>query len=256
MEKVEQEPDRQEPGRQELVEQKPIEQIELPLWEVLQAATINPEHANLSQLLSILDATLLQLDTIGQLHVAAEAMAQIVQVFQARSLLAFEELEATTSEAGPVMPTDAFDRYVRQTMEVDFEQFIEALDRLPRQASTRKPSLEDGSSVVGELNQAALLHALDEHINQNPDLTEAEIFNSAMAIAHNEDVSGWISHIADWLHDQPTSAISLVQLQQAIGMPLIQLWLALLLGGYPLEQRGDFYDTQQIWVHRKSATVN
>ncbi|HEY9662320.1 MAG TPA: hypothetical protein V6C65_28025, partial [Allocoleopsis sp.] len=76
MEQVEQEPDRQEPDRQEpdrqeagrqelaeqkLVEQKPVEQIELPLWEVLQAATIDPEHADLWQLLSVLDTTLLQL---------------------------------------------------------------------------------------------------------------------------------------------------------------------------------------------------
>ncbi len=46
-------------------------------------------------------------------------------------------------------------------------------------------------------------------------------------------------------------AVSLIQLQQALGMPLVEVWLGLLLadqGQYLLEQRGDFYDPLEIWL--------
>jgi hypothetical protein len=216
-----------------------VEQLELLLWEGLQEAAIAPDEANLQQLLDMLDEALSNLDTVGQLQVAAEAIAQLVQVFQGRSALAFEELEATNSDAGPVMPTDAFDRYVRQTMEVDLEQFIAPLASLPRKLPERQERLE-GDSIVGELDKVALLHVLDEQMRQQPELSEAEIFNQTLSLAHDEDVSAWSGAIAQWMAEQQVSITSLVELQQAIGMPLIQLWLALLLGGYAIEQRGEF----------------
>ena len=40
-----------------------------------------------------------------------------------------------------------------------------------------------------ELDQAALLQALDEQMSQHPGLTEVKAFNQAMGIAHDEDVS-------------------------------------------------------------------
>ena len=229
-----------------------MEQLELPLWEVLKEATIAPDEADLRQLLKVLDESLAVLDTVRQLQVAAEAIAQIVQVFQERSTLAFEELEATASEAGPVMPHDAFDRYVRQIMEVDFEPFISPIEQLPRKLR-EQPGRSDVGSVVGELDQAALLQALDEQMSQHPDMTEIEAFNQTMGIAHAEDISSWVATVANWMTDHQVVTIQLVQLQQAIGMPLIQLWLALLLGGFVIEQHGEFYETQQIWVLRYDA---
>ena len=225
-----------------------LEQLELGLWEVLKEAAIAPDEADLGQLLDGLDAALLSLDTVGQLQVAAEAIAQIAQIFCDRSSLAFEELEATNSDQGPAMPTEAFDRYVRQTMEVDFDQFIEPLATLPRKSPERQYLPDEHGSVVGELDKIELLQALDEQISQNPGLTETEAFNRAMELAHEEDVTEWTKAIAHWMGDRQVSTIPLVQLQQSIGMPLIQLWLTLLLGGYEIEQRGEFYETGQIWV--------
>lgn len=49
-------------------------------------------------------------------------------------------------------------------------------------------------------------------------------------------------------------AVSLIQLQQALGMPLVEVWLGLLLadqGQYLLEQRGDFYSLPGIWVRNR-----
>jgi hypothetical protein len=53
------------------------------------------------------------------------------------------------------------------------------------------------------------------------------------------------------LQERQSATIPLLQLQQTVGMPLVQLWLALLLGGFVIEQRGKFYETEQVWVMRK-----
>lgn len=224
-----------------------IEQLELPLWTMLKEAAIAPDEADVGQLLNVLNESLGSLETIEQLNVAAEAIAQIVQVFQVRSSVAFEELEATASDEGPVMPTDAFNRYVQQLMEVDFEPFIEPIESLPRKTPELR-ALEDGQSIVGELDQAALLQALDEQMAQEPGLTDVEAFNRAIATAHDEDVSAWTESIQQHLTERQGQAVNLLELQRAIEMPLVQVWLALLLNDFELEQCGGFYDTQAVWV--------
>ena len=67
-------------------------------------------------------------------------------------------------------------------------------------------------------------------------------------VAHDENVSGWVSAVAEqMIHlDLP---IPLLHLHQLLDLSLIQLWLALLLGDYQLEQRGEFYDIRDIWVY-------
>ncbi|OYD86508.1 hypothetical protein CDG77_34790, partial [Nostoc sp. 'Peltigera membranacea cyanobiont' 213] len=47
--------------------------------------------------------------------------------------------------------------------------------------------------------------------------------------------------------------ISLVKLQRVLQMPMVEVWLGLLLGGFTLEQRGDFYHNQNVWV--KSSLI-
>ncbi|MDX2239998.1 MAG: hypothetical protein NW224_04865 [Leptolyngbyaceae cyanobacterium bins.302] len=174
-----------------------VEQLELPLWEMLKEATIAPDAADFTHLLNALDTALPELDTVGQLQVGAEAIAQIAQLFCDRSTLVFEDLEASNSDEGPVMHTDAFDRYVRQTMEVDLEQFIEPLASLPRQPPNRLPSLNEPGSIVGELDRDALLQALDEHMQEHPRLTDVEAFNQAFSLAHDEDIATWARAITE-----------------------------------------------------------
>lgn len=179
------------------------------------------------------------------LEVAAAGISQIVLQFTQFADLAFEELEAV-AERGVLLSTDAFDRYVRQTIEVDFERFIQPLASLPRKSPER--NILEGGSVVGELDRVAVLQVLDQQMSQEAGLTEVEIFNQALALAHDEDVSAWSEAIVQWMVEQQVSTIPLVRLQQSMGMPLIQLWLALLLGGFTLQQRGEFYEMDQIWV--------
>lgn len=69
-----------------------------------------------------------------------------------------------------------------------------------------------------------------------------------LSLARDKDVSTWTRAIAHWMAEHSISTIPLVQLQQAVQMPLVQLWFALLLREYAIEQRGEFCDAQQIWA--------
>lgn len=235
-------------------------QLEINLWDTLAEAALVPEDANLQQLWTTLEATIAPLDVQDSLRVAADAIALLVKIFRERSLLTLEELQALTSDEGPIMPLDAFDRYVRQSMEVDFEQFIEPLPAPPRKAPSGNPNQfpTDGRSVVTVLDKEALLQALEEQEIQQ-ELEEEVIKTKVLDIAHTEDVSACVSALARWMQQYNGKAISLLLLQQALGIPLVAVWLGLLLGGldlYEWEQHGDFYsDAGEIWLQNKSLSL-
>ncbi|PZV10017.1 MAG: hypothetical protein DCF22_17630 [Leptolyngbya sp.] len=203
-----------------------------PLWQELEVSVQQRDHL-----------------PVQALEVAAEGISQIVLQFTQFADLAFEELEAV-AEHGVLLPEDAFDRYVRQTVEIDFEPFIQPLVNLPRKSPERQQVLE-GDSVVGELDRDAVLQALDQQMSQETELTEVEIFNPTLALSHDEDVSACVAEISRWMR-QSERPISLVELQQALDMPLVEVWLGLLLGegDYCVVQTHDeFYSLDGIQIY-------
>jgi hypothetical protein len=40
----------------------------------------------------------------------------------------------------------------------------------------------------------------------------------------------------------------LIDLQTALPLPMVEIWLGLLLGDFKLEQRGEFYNANEIWI--------
>lgn len=61
-----------------------------------------------------------------------------------------------------------------------------------------------------------------------------------LQVAHDENVSAWVETIATWMTQHQSYTVSLLELQRLLPMPLIEIWIALLLSGYELEQRGEF----------------
>jgi hypothetical protein len=41
----------------------------------------------------------------------------------------------------------------------------------------------------------------------------------------------------------------LIDLHSALPLPIVEIWLGLLLGDFKLEQRGGFYDPNEIWIN-------
>jgi hypothetical protein len=217
-----------------------VKQLELDLWDVLSTARQTPEDANFLMVFKLLDLTLVDLDTHSQLRIAGETVCQIADLFCDRSNFLFEELHSRAAKGEPIMADNAFDRYVRQSMVVDFDQFIEPLQSLPRKA----PEYEkNGNSIVGVIDKEVLIQALE----QESLLSLEEEFERAISTAHVEDVSAWIEAIAQCIANN-SPPICLLDLQATLPLAIVEIWLGLLLGDFKLEQRGSFYDSNKIWV--------
>ena len=217
-----------------------VKQLELDLWDVLSTARQTPEDANLPMVFQLLDLTLVDLDTRSQLRVAGEAVCQIADLFCDRSSFLFEELHSRAVNGDPIMADDAFDRYVRQYMVVDFDQFIEPLQSLPRKIPEHT---KHGNSMVGAIDKEVLIQSLE----QESLLGFEEKFEQAISTAHAEDVSAWVEAIVHCIANN-SSPIRLLDLQKALKLPIVEIWLGLLLGDFKLEQRGGFYDSNKIWI--------
>jgi hypothetical protein len=217
-----------------------VKQLELDLWDVISAARQTPEDANFLTVFKLLDLTLVDLDTRSQLRVAGEAVCQIADLFCDRSSFVFEELHSRTANGDPIMADDAFDRHVRQSMVVDFDQFIEPLQSLPRKAPEYT---KNGNSIVGAIDKEVLIQALEEECL----LSLEEEFERAISNAHAEDVSSWIEAIVHCITNN-SSPIRLIDLQKDLKLQIVETWLGLLLGDFKLEQRGSFYDSSEIWI--------
>ena len=220
-----------------------FEWIDLPVWDAIKVAASEPEEADLAELWREVEGAIVNLGCLGRLQVAGEAISQITDLFELRSQLAFESIQAVGSDDGPVMSRDAFDRYVRQTMQIDFDVYIEPLSSLPRKVSEFSESeVDEVCSVVAEIDRKVLLEAI---LSEPVDPETA--YKEAIGLAHDEDVSAWGAAISARLEEWG-EPVSLLALQGSIQMPLVQVWLALLLNGMTLEQRGDFYQTEQVWI--------
>jgi len=234
--------------------------VQLNLWDALDLAEDVPEDADLAGIWTSLDLALEALSVCAQLTLAGDAIARIAQLVQDRAWLTIEELHQLSNTEGPVMPIGAFDRFVRQSMQVNFEPFIEVPPVPPRiglQVSHSTEFPDDGRSVVAEVDRALLLEALEPEV----DFVEIETYEQAIALAHSENVQGWNSAILQCFVSHPSQSIPFLELTRMIYTTnkgevkepqsvLVQTWLALLLGEYQLEQRGEFYQADTLWVTR------
>jgi hypothetical protein len=213
--------------------------IQLTIWDKLDLATTNSVGADFLGLLTEVDESIEQLLPADRLSAAGEAIRRLGEIYSYRSAEQLSEIEYLfRPEQEPIMSLDAFDRYVRQSMMVDLEQFIE----VPEWPEYER---EYNLTMVREKSKAEILAEIGESEEIDPEVA----YQQAIGLAHDEDVSAWGEAISARL-DEWGQPISLLELQGAIEMPLVQVWLALLLNGIPLEQRGSFYQTEGVWVLR------
>ncbi len=220
--------------------------IEIYLWEILQEGKENPQSVEWCEIWEALDTALVDLDIFEQLALAGEAVSQMSLIFQSRSKLAFEELDAITSDEGPVMASDAFAQFVRQSMHVDFSDFIK-----PRKPDGRKPYEHRGdnniTSVVVAVDKQDLLDVLEDF--QASSALEVEDMDSVLTLSHAENVSDWVSAIADYFTVAGKEVVSWSELHEKITIAPVEIWLGLLLGNFVLRQTQSeglhsFYDSE------------
>ena len=206
------------------------------LEAAMQQALFDPGAANMHDLLDELDRSLGSASQEVQLQVAGTVLSQLAEVLSARAnqLLEAWEEKHNPIKSEPILTAEMLQDVLRQTMALNLEDVIQV-------SSSNCHEVQPSESVVEAIDLKNLLALLD-HADQR------QAQQDVLATAHDENVAAWIAAIAAWKQAHHRQEISLLELQRSLQMPLIQIWLALLLGGFTLEQRGGFYQIDGVWI--------
>ncbi len=236
-----------------------FQQLELPLWSQLQLSRLAPESVNLEAILDQAEQEISQLPRSLQMQAAGEAIVQLAQLYSLRAEGMLDDWENAYRD--PHVESNFFADIVRQTMAVDLSSLMESLP--PRKRRAKSTTLKAQGSVVGLVDKSAVLAMVDqleaEDCSRELPLSDEQQKQLALSIAHDEDIPKWQNAIAHWMRQHKGERVSLWQLQQALEMPLVEIWLGLLhsptpyqwkgqVVGEPVES-GEFYkESRDIWI--------
>jgi hypothetical protein len=228
-------------------------QLELDLWQSLDAAVRYPETANVQRLCDALEGAIADHPLQEQLQIAGELLRQISEVYAVRAAWLMDGWEYRHNPQEPIVALDEDANFFAQSLSLDLDDLFEEPEAVMYPSERRSRSAPQGT-IVGELDKEALLNALDERLAEHPGMTETEAFEAAISVAHGENVSEWVGAIDQVLKELEQEQTLLV-LQEQLKMPWVEIWLAALLGGYRVEQRGEFYQRETIWVGAATQLV-
>ena len=213
-----------------------VRQLELNLEVALEEASEIPENADVLSLWNQFEGELAGLEQRDHLRVAGDILMRLAGLCEAKADLLWEDWEDAHNAEGPVMGGDWLQGVTRQTQELDFSDLVNRSYHIGGELPNEDKTEDD--SVAGEALKLSVLDMIDA-------LEDADLKSQALAVSHAENVSDWVKALADRQEESPQR---LVDLQQQLRMPLIEVWIAALLGGFPMEQRGSFYQTKEVWV--------
>ncbi len=155
-------------------------------------------------------------------------------------------MEAKDNKAGPILAEDFLDGLMRQSTVIDLSDLMEDWGVQEEPEPQTQEATDNGSIAVPVDRTTAKAIAKQARIDAKQVLAE---------LAGKEQVSQWSSAITDWMQQRSNGEpISLLKLQQVLGMSLIEVWLGLLLSKeqYNWEQCGDFYgDAGEILLRQR-----
>lgn len=225
-----------------------IEQLELDLWQSLETAAQFPQTADFPKLCNALDSAIALQSTSEQLILGAEAISQLSHLYAARVELLLSDWERRYNPIEPVVDLDDCVGLFVQSLNLDVTDLFEPLEAVQyptnRQARTQ---VDSDNSLVGTVDKAVLLEVVEQISAECPS-TEVELAEQLRLLAGEEDVSACQRAITHQMQHSGSKAVSLLQLQQALGLPMIEIWLGLLLGEkehYQWETGGEFYNDAQ-----------
>jgi hypothetical protein len=203
------------------------QQLELDLWQILAVAQTEPATVEFIELCGHLDGL--------NLVDGARAVGEIAEIYRVRAETILTEIAtAYLPVKEPILPDELWAHLYRTT-------FILRDEHLYLEVEHDYPS--ERQSVI-KLGVEADEVAADAMIK------------AVMGNAHGEEIELWASRIRGVMVE--CGEMLLVELQQKLGLNLVDLWLGLLLGdtgctvsrqvNCEVEFGVDFYDRQGIWI--------
>jgi hypothetical protein len=227
-----------------------MNRADLILKALLGEAFAEPLSADIHDLWQRITPTLTQLPDGHQLRLAGFIIMQLAELHEIRADQFFGSLNhwlwTEITGQDPSIDEAFLNSLIQQTMYLDLSELVE-------QKPPRRRKVSPGRSVESIAGQVEKQHLL-EFI----ELEQAK--QEALSVAHDENVSAWIERVATLITQQtiaqPTktekqrmmfSDIYQSLRQEDVTMTRVKVFLALLLGGFALQQEGDFY-TSEIYV--------
>jgi hypothetical protein len=227
-----------------------VQQLELDLWQSLEAASRFPETADLRLLCDALEQTLLDQSLAEQLAVAGNVLVQLSEVHAARADFLISRWERRHNPTEPVVNLEECVDLFVQSLSLDVTDLFEEPEPVLYPTNRKKKaSTQIDGSVVGEVDKEALLNWVDQMAAEQS-LYEAQMAEQIRELAHGENVEEWsraiglcIQHI-----QQP---VNLTDLQQILGLSLVEIWLGVLLDNAPnqiYQTSENFYELSGIKI--------
>ena len=211
-------------------------QLELDFKSAIANALAEPEVADLRQLWLSLEPALVGLTQKEQLAMAGQALCDLAEVCQRRAELMWSEWQDSHNTEGPIPDDDFLAGLVQKTMFLDVSELV-------RQPKSRKAVVakgeDGGESVVEEVTKEQAL-LLAGAVEEEP--------LPVAVLEHDEDPGAWAEVIRGWMQRQGLESAAMTQLQEGSGLSMVKLWLAALLCGLGMEQRGEFYDVARVVI--------
>jgi hypothetical protein len=216
--------------------------LQLSLWDLLAEAVRVPLAAELTVLFDDLDEVIVSLPVEQRMSVVGEGVVRLGEIVCLRAENYLQEVNYLLQpEQEPSMPLDAFDRYVRQSMAVDLDQFC-AAPELPEVERCYVRSVADPMS-----EEEAIAEIVAAIYDAEPE--------SPLELTHDEDVSGWAAQIREAMAN--CGEMRLLELQRRSRLPLVDVWLGLILGdtgclvrrrSWGIVEGEGFYAIDGVWV--------
>ena len=217
-----------------------VRQLELNLEVALEEASEVPEDADVLSLWAQFEGDIARLEQRDRLRVAGDILVRLAGICEAKADVLWEDWQDAHNAEGPVMDGDWLQGVIRQTQELDFSELVNRSYRTSSNLPNEDKTDED--SVAGDASKLSVLEMIDA-------LEDADLKSQALAVSHSENVSEWVAAIVCQQKKEPQR---LVDVQRQLKMPLVEVWIAALLGGFSLEQRGSFYSTDEVWLDARS----
>jgi chromatin segregation and condensation protein Rec8/ScpA/Scc1 (kleisin family) len=208
------------------------QQLELDFESAIALARQDPFQIELRELLAQFEPSLEGLEREVKLRLAGDGLMAMAEVLQQKAEAMYQDWCDRHNDEGPIPDEDFLVGLVQETMFLD----ISGVVRSPK-GRRKVEAEEDIDSTVTEMDKEELLLLLEAaEVEVDP-----EPLMSIEKLEYDESVSDWILVIRAWLNSIELEQADLLEIIRGTAMSPARVWMALLLGGFKLENQGDFY---------------
>ena len=224
------------------------------LWQALDQVLRHPEDLEAADLLQIMAQAIAPLPLAEQLAVAGFVFDQLAGVVNTRATLLLESWESWHRPVDPILDFSRDPDLFVQSQRLELSDLVDTTPApvfypLERKSPSSPDSAFDDADVTDDHGLEGLLSdgllgvqaPIPAAVPTEP-LSESDVLDTLRALSHGENIPLWSSQVSDAMRSltqkqrRPVKALPLLTLQQSLQVPLVEVWLALLLGdsGYQL----------------------